>query len=426
MKSVRATLKSLVRGSLFLLSKKNVKLGNDDINKINIPKSSLSVFSLSTNPIISFKSGDELFFFRECNQILERHDFFENTISRFFDFLKLQKVDKDVFKEEIPIRISFSKKEETGFKNYILTKKKDKSFYRKIIKTDKISEAIGFNIWLPRVYDSSFFGEFGLYDLPTEFFEIAVLFLWHMRSSFLQFRTRKLSICRGHSFFAAGKTLSSKIVAEELGFSHLIVDAIPAYLVLEDNTQLFGILTSKAAGCRACDFENQANPMLQKELHDLYLLDNICCQPDHGPDNYNVYCTEGVWRVSAFDNDNPYAFLPIPFVRMTVARCSPCLDGKGRTSCKIISKDAFDGIENINLLVLKKRLKPYLSRLQVGSLVRRIKRIRNALSKARDTGDLAVLNSEDWNEELLRMELNCKFGETYLTKLMNVIGNKRC
>ena len=110
MKSVRATLKSLVRGSLFLLSKKNVKLGNDDINKINIPKSSLSVFSLSTNPIISFKSGDELFFFRECNQILERHDFFENTISRFFYFLKLQKVDKDVFKEEIPIRISFSKK----------------------------------------------------------------------------------------------------------------------------------------------------------------------------------------------------------------------------------------------------------------------------------------------------------------------------
>lgn len=421
MKWISMELKTMIKGILFLFSKKRVKLENDSISKMNVSKRFLSVFSLSTNPIISFKVDDKLFFFRECHKIYKKHEFFEKAIIRFFDFIELQKVDKEIFKERIPIRISFSEEEIIEFKKYILTKKKERLFYKKIVKTDKISEKTGFNIWITQSYNKDFFSEYGLDDLASEFFDIAILFLWHMRSSCLLFRTQKISKYDEYSFFSAGKTISSKIVAEELGISHMIVDAKPVYLLLDDNVQLFGILTPKAQGCRARDLQISANSLLQKELHDLYLLDIICFQTDHGPDNYNIYCDDETCYINAFDNDNPYAFSPLPYIKSTIGGCSPRIDGKGRILCPIISSDIFENIKNINFEVLKKRLMPYLSRIQVDSLICRIRSIQKAMLKAQEEGNLTVLNNNDWNEEILQMELNGEFGETYLTILMKVI-----
>ncbi len=412
----------MIKDILFLFSKKRVKLVGNSIGKINVSKNSLSVFSLSTNPIISFKVDGELFFFRECHKIYKKREFFENAIIRFFDFLELQRVDKEVFKERIPIKISFSEEEITGFKEYILTKKKERLFCRKIVKADKISDKIGFNIWLTQSYHKVFFGKYGLDDVAAAFFDIAVLFLWHMRSFCLLFRTQKISTYDGYSFFSAGKTISSKIVAEELGLSHIIVDAKPMYLLLDDNVRLFGVLTPKAPGCRARDLKMSANSLLQKELHDLYLIDQICLQTDHGPDNYNVYCDDETCRINAFDNDNPYAFSPLPYIKPNIGGCSPRVNDKCGISYPIISQGVFERIKNISFDVLKKRLMPYLNRVQVASLIFRIRSIRKAMIKAQKNSSLVVLNDNDWNEELLQMELNGEFGETYLTILMKAIG----
>lgn len=415
-------VKTMIRDILFLFCKKRVNFSNDNIEKICISKSALSVFSLSTNPVISFKYRGQLYFFRECHQVDNKQIFFEKAIVRFFDFLELQKVDKEIFKEEIPIRISFSENEVIRFKEYILHKKQERQFYRKIIHADKISERIGFNIWLTQSYDITFFSIFGFDDLASDLFDIAILFLWHMRSSALQFRHQKISVYSGFSFFSASKTIASKIVAEELGVSHIIVDAKPVYLLLDGVVALFGILTPKAPGCRAHDVQLSVNSMLQKELHDLYLLDNICLQTDHGPDNYNIYCDAESCYISAFDNDNPYAFSPLPYIKKSIVGCSSCIDDKGKLSCPFISKELFEKIRNVNFAGLKHRLIPYINKAQVDSLIYRIRIIQKAMMKAQDDGALILLENNDWNEEILQMELSGAFGETYLTKLMKVIG----
>ena len=154
----------------------------------------------------------------------------------------------------------------------------------------------------------------------------------------------------------------------------------------------------------------------------MYLLDKICFQTDHGPDNYNVYCDDKNCLVSAFDNDNPYAFSPLPYIKKNVGGCSPQTDGKGGISCPIISNDIFERIKNVSCEGLKKRLTPYLNRAQVYSLIYRIRSIRKELMKAQVEGNLTVLNNNDWNEEILQKELNGEFGETYLTVLIKVIG----
>lgn len=422
MKCIIVKLKTVIKNILFLFSKKKVKLENDSISKVKVSKSALSVFSLSTNPIISFRVDGKLFFFRECHKTYKKHEFFENAIVRFFDFIELQKVDKEIFKEKIPIKTSFSEEEIIGFKEYILAKKDERSFYKRIVKTDIISDKSGFNIWITRSYNKDFFSEYGLDDLTPKFFDIAILFLWHMRSSCLLFRTRKISTYDGYSFFSAGKTISSKIVAEELGLSQMIVDAKPTYLVLDDNVQLFGVLTPKAQGCRARDMQISASSLLQKELHNLYLLDEICFQTDHGPDNYNIYCDDEACRVIAFDNDNPYTFSPLPYIKSTIGGCSARKGGKGGMLCPIIGNEIFERIKSISFEVLKKRLTPYLNRVQVYSLICRLRSIQKAMLKAQEEGYLTVLNSNDWNEEMLQMELNGEFGETYLTILMKAIG----
>lgn len=409
MKRISVILKKVIQRILFLLSKKRVTIDNNSVSSIKLSKNSLSVFSLSTNPIISFEIDGELFFFRECNKIYKKREFFKNAIQRFFDFIELQKVNKEIFKEKIPIKISFSEKEIIEFKKYILTKKDERPFYKKLVKTDKICGETGFNIWQTRSYDETFFSEFGLDDLKSDLFDIAVLFLWHMRSSCLLFRTQKISRYDGYSFFSASKTVASKIVAEELGLSHMIVDARPVCLSLDNDVKLFGILTPKAPGFRALDLQIQANSLLQKELHDLCLLDKICFQTDHGADNYNIYCDDKTCFVCAFDNDNPYAFSPLPYVKTNRG---------GGFLFPVISNGIFEKIKNVDFKTLKKRLTPYLNAAQVNSLIYRMRSIQKSMIKAQKMGTLNVLNENDWTEELLHKELFGEFGETYLTALI--------
>ncbi len=410
-------IKSLLKAILFFLSKKQVELEHNSIRKIYLSKKSVSVFSLSTNPIISFELDGKLFFFRECTKICNKCDFCENAIIRFFDFIDQQKVNPKIFKEKIPIKISFSEEEIVGFKEYIFNKKNERAFLKKAVMADRISVKTGFNIWIERSYDNIFFNEYGMGDIIPEFFDIGVLFLWHMRSSALSFRTQKISTFNGYSFLNASKTISSKIVAEELGVSHMIVDAQPVYLFLEE-IKLFGILTPKAEGDRARDLHISANSFLQKELHNLNWLDRISFQTDHGPDNYNIYSQEEVCCVIAFDNDNQYAFSPLTQIVSTAGKWCRRRGSKGGTSCPIISDNIFNNIINVDFEVLKKRLKPYLNQLQIKALLCRLKYIKKTLMRAEKSRNLTILKDDDWSDKILQMELNGEFGETYLNILM--------
>ena len=422
MNDLKKYLKILIKRIVFFLNSKRINIEDSDVITINISRNELSVFSLSTNPIISFKIGGNIYFFRECPQIFCKHEFFDRAIVRFFDFIDLQKVDKQIFKQKIPIRISFSKNEVDEFKEYI-SAIGTSSFYEKLAQADKIADRVSFNIWTKQEYDGVFFSKFGMMQLPEHLFDIAILFIWNMRSSAILFHNLTVSRFDKYSFFNAAKTISSKIVAEEFGVPKLLVDAKIVYLMLDDNTKLLGVLTPKACGDRACDMIVDPDPSLQKELHDLFVLDNLCWQTDHGPDNYNIYRDNGTCHICAFDNDNPYTFLPIPYVNTNISGCSSFIDNNGKMKDSYISGQLLNGLEHVNLTTLKKRLKPYLNHLQVQALIHRVKIVKKSIMRAREDHELKAINDNECDKEILNNELSGAFGETYLTKLMKAVEN---
>jgi hypothetical protein len=106
----------------------------------------------------------------------------------------------------------------------------------------------------------------------------------------------------------ATKSLASYRIAKLFNMQNLIVNTRWAKVTTEHG-ETFGVICDEAAGKRALDCWVKITPSLQRELSDLNVLDAICYQRDHGPNNYNIWFDENDAHICAFDNDNPTTFL---------------------------------------------------------------------------------------------------------------------
>lgn len=340
-------MKSFLRNGAYRLTAKKIDESSLDVIRIELGANKLNFFSLSTNPIISFTYGDKLWYFRECPPLRSFSDYYLNAIDGFFQSLPQLGISEKHFKQNVPIRLRFSEEEIRGFKSYI-EQKKSKSFIKAMSRADRVAESLGFSIWENQKYSGDFFAKFGLSELKTSLWDIAVYFLWCMRSAAMAYK--KQSVARGqkHSFFGAVRSVSSRIVAEELGLERLITDARFCTLFLDKGKTIFGVLSPSADGCRMLDTEVPTEK-LEKELWSLAVLDAVCNQPDHGANNVNVALKDGKYTLCAFDNDNPKTFFPS-------LALSPLPQGfDEETAKKLQGADAGK---------LNKRLKPYLNPLQ--------------------------------------------------------------
>lgn len=70
-------------------------------------------------------------------------------------------------------------------------------------------------------------------------------------------------------------------------------------------------------------------------------------------------------------------------------------------------------------------LKPYLNLIQIISLKARIKKLQNAIKKTSEVNQSFLIEHSKWNESTVLLELKGKYGETYLTKAVNIKGEER-
>lgn len=377
----------------------------------------LSFSTLSTNSIISFYYEGDYFYFRECPKEMKFNDYFIYYINRFFFMVdKSKKINKN-FSQRIPISISFSTNTVGNFRAYIDRKVKCRRFLKELSKADVISEKIGFNIWKQQKYDKDFFNKFGLDELPEDLYEISVSFLWYVRSIANNYRRRNIVRGKKYSYFSAVRSLSSKIVADELGLGHMIPDGCWCELVIDDRDSLFGILCNEALGKRMADTVIVNPCKIQKELMNLNVLDAILLQTDHGPNNYNVDLNNAEEQlICAYDNDNPFTLFPLPTVKLSLSGCSPLVSKKG-----IIDRPYFDlklamRIKTTDYNNLLRKLKPYLNSLQRASLLIRVHKINRAISKTDRMNNGFLLREDQWNDRTAQSELDNESAVTYLSK----------
>lgn len=395
------------------------------IQKISLPKEELSYFNLSSNEIISFDYEGNHYYFRECQKIERSSLYFQNSVEHFFDTIANFGINSEHFEQEIPICMEFPDEIVEKFREYITYKLSRISAKRWLSKTDIRSQKIGFSIWKKQNYDHKFFESFKMEDIPEKLYDIAICFLWYMRSKAAQYRTLRISHGKAFSFFSAAKSMASYIVAEELGVQSLITEGKWCEIDIGAGKKMVGILSPSARGKRMKDWGGEVDGSLQRELTNLNLLDAICYQPDHGPNNYNVYVhDDGICSVCAFDNDNPYTFFPIPLISKELSGCSSLIRPNGGVARPYLDGGFVQKLNKLDIKRLKKRLKPYLNILQIQALIHRIKLLKKAISQSCEgQNSIKLLNTWfQWNNDTLAEERSGKYGVTYVTKAFE--GNK--
>lgn len=412
-------MNSFLRSVAFQATRK--KIDEEKLKAIHIKLNAddVSYFNLSSNMIMSFAWNGQKYYFRECPRVISKNDYFTLSIRRFFRTLNHLGISTEHFKQDVPIRIDFTKEEVESFKDYIERKVIDHHFLKRLAKTDTISNSIGFSIWMKQQYDKSFFSEFGFHDLPPALTSIAVYFLWCMRSVASAYRTLRLVRGKEHSFFNAVRAISSKIVADSFNVGYLITDCQWCVLDVGEDESLFGTVSPAAPGVRMCDCTVAPNESLQRELTKLNIIDLISYQTDHGPNNYCITIDESEQcRICAFDNDNPSTFFPVPFVSCSLSQCSPLIDRDGLIARPYMDKATAANIQNINLRELKGKLKPYLNFLQIYTVALRVEKLKRAIAKTQRQRAMFLLSADEFNENLLNEEMRGTFGTTYLLRAL--------
>lgn len=414
----------ILRSMLYNLTRKRVNEKKLDITHLYVKKQDISYFNLSTNKILTIKNNGKTQFFRECPELCPKCDFFKNAINEFFESLENLDADFESFDQDLPINMDFSSDDIDNFKAYISEKTND-SFTDKLSYTDIVSESCGFSIWENQVYDAAFLKKFGLDNIPPKTEDISVYFLWCMRSAAITYRTLNIARGKKYSYFSAVRSMASVIVADFLGLSHMIPDARWCVLKIEDNKELFGVLSDEAPGKRMSDFQVIPDGSLQKELMNLQVLDLISYQVDHGPNNYTVGGNSGDYRVCAFDNDNPYTFFPFPYISGSFAGCSSFINKSGEITRPHLDRSLAERILSLDIKELCYKLKPYLNFIQRIALSKRIKRLRKAIKMSDKVNENFLLADSAWNGGTVQNEKNGNGVITYLTRAVES-KNKGC
>ncbi|MBE6793911.1 MAG: hypothetical protein E7532_03075 [Ruminococcaceae bacterium] len=404
-------MKQYLKKFMYIITKKRIDESKLDVLDINANSYDLRYFNLSSNSIISLDYNGDTYYFRECPKICKLSEYLSVVIDNFFFSLNKKTISKEHFSQKLPIRITFDDNEIVEFRNYLAQKSTCKDYFKLLTSADKISEAIGFSVWENTDFSDGFFRSFGFSDIPDYLKDIAVYFLWVLRGAMYNFRTMKYIRGKKYSFFSASKAIASKILADELMVGSLITETLWCRITLEDNRILFGVMTKAAKGSRMSDTEPELSGKLQRELNILNLLDIICFQKDHGPNNYNV-TEEG--EVCAFDNDNPTTFMPIATISASLSGCSPYVNNSGKVLRPYVDKTFLKLINNIDTKALTSKLKPYLNVIQISALKKRILKLCKAINNSVSCGELKLLDIDEWTTKTAEEELSLKNINTYL------------
>lgn len=400
---------------LYTLANKRMFFPSLCTNSLCVNTSSLSYFTLSANTIIIIDGSDGQYFFREVAKHQRKNDYFSQKIKCFMQ-LSLKGVAKVNYGGRFPCQTIFSEAYVSKFQRWIDEKMRFANNIIKLSKCDYVLRRENYSIWNGGAIDNQILEEIGLGGLFSDFPEIAPLFLSYMSGTAYCYRINWLNTWET---FYAQRSIATFKLAKELGVESLITEATPICLKTEKET-ILGVLSPKAKGTRAQDNKNYIQPLVQRDLGILWVLDLLCCQTDHAPNNYNLIMNnDGKETICAFDNDNMFTFFPLFYIKRFKAQFCSCLITKdGMISLPYLDKRFAERIINVNIEQITTELNTYLNKLQLIALRIRFYKLRKALIKTNKIRPNFLLNDNDWNSNTLKEEINGEYGITYLKLLL--------
>ena len=416
-------------GVYTIFSNKNLLFSNLCKNKIHITINDLSYFTLSANTITVIKTGEsgELFF-REVLPHNKKEDYFLERIQRFCVFSE-KGIAKINFEREFPIQTKFARSYINDFSGWIEQRMKSPLFFRSIEKCDYVLRREKFSIWEKahqKVSDQSL-REMGLSGLYDKFPDISPLFLSYLGGSADCYRVNRYN--KWETFYAQ-KSMASYEVAKLLGKSSLLTIAQPTELIT-DSGSIFGVLSPKAKGLRGQDYKDTITPFHQRDLATLWIIDLLCCQPDHAPNNYNVIPHDCIEKkqlfssICAFDNDNMFTFFPVFNIKKYNAKfCSKLISADGLINLPHLDKAFGEVILNTSIQDLSHSLLPFLNRIQMLAFKSRYKGLQKALKKTMTSNTGFLITDDEWSNSTIEEELSGKYGKTYLSLLIDYQNHK--
>lgn len=352
---------------------------------------SISRIESTTNNIFKIETETGRYYFRECRV----HDFADRyvlqTVENFFCDSKKAEAVLDVLND--PERFN--------------------SFFYMGAKYDKGSPAgqffengdlslVGLDGFGPFVTDDE------LHALVQ--YSWGEFYAYHLNGHCSIGELQTFNLCRSKAY---------EIVANALGLSRLVPPSRPVILEYQGR-YLKGSLMDEAPGLRADCIDkitrlNNLSGSIQRELISLNILDVICHERDHRPDNYNVLMSDGEVAVCAFDNDSPMSFFPSSSINfLTYKGCSSLVDSNGVYNRPGFPRRVWEHMVRLDRKSLKTSLTPFLSMVQIRALFKRVDNLISAVERALEVDRALLLDDSDWDCSIVDRELSGAYGCTYL------------
>ena len=359
----------------------------------------------SSNNIIYINSPKIEGYFRECRRHNRFKSYLEDSLQKFFVFCPLD--NKDSFIKEVSeaFEIKHNKKRFLNmgsmFVDYSPINRFVVSKDKRLIGLDSCNE----------IYDKN------IYSLAHYFW--SELYSYHLNKRL--FHTNK------YQTYNASRMLAQEEIANMLGIGYLLSKTSIVKIDFEGKWSCYGLLSSKVDGYNPTGKikTSQLSPLIQRDLTSLNVLDVICYELDHKPDNYKlIKDSNGFYNsICSFDNDSPKSLFP-SFSASTSSYfgSSPIIDINGRFNRPYLDYNLSQKIIDIKFDEVKKRLSPYLNSIQVMAVWKRMSKVRNAIIRLSNDSNKAFIKKE-WNPIMMQEELSGNYGETYLSILFRQLNN---
>lgn len=223
------------------------------------------------------------------------------------------------------------------------------------------------------------------------------------------------------------KVLATRAIACLLGIEDMIpyCEYITIKILGKKNKMLFGNFMEEAKGICGMDIsiedrKKMLTPEFQRRMMYMNILDVICHEQDHSPNNYNVIIEEGkLVSLSIFDNNGVGTFsLNGNIDYETYKKCSSYLKEDGTINRPYIDKYIMERIERITKKDIKIALKPHLGMVAINCTWKRIVKLKKAIKATSQKRPGFIIDSQDFSNETLNEELSGKYGKTYLVSFL--------
>ena len=218
--------------------------------------------------------------------------------------------------------------------------------------------------------------------------------------------------------YNACSSMAEEKVARLLGIDRLLTHSYFCRVKVDGRKEIVGTMASFAKGVGVQElkdnYQEVFTPELVKELSNLNIIDVICYEKDHRPDNYHIVLDKKGRAVSicSFDNDTSWSFSPYGSAMFKTYSGASAFVKNGVINRPLLDNDVCCRLLNLTQYDIENNLNDFIEENQVKACWRRIKTIQQAIKNTH-------FQHDQWDDEIMKLELSGNWGKTYYSILWN-------